>query len=60
VVNRPNRQLWIKVVDQELESFDRARTWDVVDKVERGKNVGNMWVVKVKGLADKCINKFKA
>jgi hypothetical protein len=29
------------VVDKELEPLDRAGTWDVVDKVEEGKEVGS-------------------
>jgi hypothetical protein len=47
-------------VDKELDSLDSARTWDVVDKVERGKEVGSKWVFKVKRLADGSIDKFKA
>jgi hypothetical protein len=60
VVNRPNGQLWTEAVDKELDSLDRAGTWDVVDKVEGGKEVGSKWVFKVKRLADRSINKFKA
>jgi hypothetical protein len=41
VVNRPNGQLWTEAVDKELDSLDRAGTWDVVDKVEGGKEVGS-------------------
>jgi hypothetical protein len=52
--------LWKEAVDKELDSLDRARTWDVVDKVERGKEVGSKWVFKVKRLTDKSIDKFKA
>jgi hypothetical protein len=47
-------------VDKELDSLDRAGTWDVVDKVEGGKEVGSKWVFKVKRLADGSIDKFKA
>jgi hypothetical protein len=59
-VNVPNGHVWKEVVDRELDSFDKAGTWDVVDKVEGGKEVGRRWVFKVKRLADGSINKFKA
>jgi hypothetical protein len=48
------------MVNRKLDSLDRAGTWDVVDKIEGGKEVGNKWVFKVKRLADESINKFKA
>jgi hypothetical protein len=35
----PNRHICTEVVDQELPRFDRARTWEVVDKVNRGKEI---------------------
>jgi hypothetical protein len=47
-------------VDKELDSLDSAGTWDVVDKVDGGKEVGSKWVFKVKRLADRSIDKFKA
>jgi hypothetical protein len=47
-------------VDKELDSLDRAGTWDVVDKVEGGKEVGSKWEFKVKRVVDRSINKFKA
>jgi hypothetical protein len=59
-VNGPNGKWWKEAVDKELDSLDRARTWDVVDKVEGGKEVGSKWVFKVKRLLDGSINKFKA
>jgi hypothetical protein len=40
-VNGPNEQLWKEAVDKELDSLDRARTWDMMDKVEGGKEVGS-------------------
>jgi hypothetical protein len=36
------------VVDKQLDSIDRAGTWDRVDKVKGGKEVGSRWVFKVK------------
>jgi hypothetical protein len=47
-------------VDKELDSLDKAGTWDVVDKVEGGKEVDSKWVFKVKRLADGSIDKFEA
>jgi hypothetical protein len=59
VVNGPKGQLGKEAVDKELDSLDRARTWDVVDKVEGEKEVGSKWIFKVKRLADRSIDKFK-
>jgi hypothetical protein len=47
-------------VDKKLDSLDKARTWDVVDKIEAGKEVGSKWVFKVIRLENRSINKFKA
>jgi hypothetical protein len=41
VVNRPKGQLWNKAVDKDLDRLDRAGTWGVVDKVDRGKELGS-------------------
>jgi hypothetical protein len=50
----------MEAVDKEMDSLDRARTWDMVDKVERRKEVGSKWVFKIKRLVDGSVNKFKA
>jgi hypothetical protein len=47
-------------VDKELDSLDRAGTWNMIDKIEGGKEVSSKWVFKVKRLADGSIDKFKA
>jgi hypothetical protein len=47
-------------VNKELNSLDRAGTWDVVEKVKGGKEVSSKWVFKVKRLADRSIDRFKA
>jgi hypothetical protein len=41
VVNGPNGYLWKEAVDNKLDSLDRARTYNMVDKVEEGKEVGS-------------------
>jgi hypothetical protein len=51
---------WKEAVDRELDSLDRAGTWNMVNKVERGKEVSSRWVFKMKRLADRSIDKFKA
>jgi hypothetical protein len=58
-VNESNRQLSKEAVDKKLHSLDRAGTWNIVDKVERGMEVGSKWVFMVKRLADGSIDKFK-
>jgi hypothetical protein len=48
-----------QAVDREIDSLDKATTWEVVDKVEEGKEDGSKWVFKVKRLAERSINNFK-
>jgi hypothetical protein len=57
-VNGPNGDLWKEAVEKELGSLDKARTWDVVDRVAGKKEVGSRWVFKVKRLADSSVDKF--
>jgi hypothetical protein len=59
-VNGPNGDLWKEAVEKKLGSLDKARTWDVVDRVAGKKEVGSRWVFKVKRLADGSVDKFKA
>jgi hypothetical protein len=60
VVNGPNGDLWKEAVEKELGCLDKARTWDVVDRVAGKKKLGSRWVFKVKRLADGSVDKFKA
>jgi hypothetical protein len=39
ILNVINRYLWKKVVDKDLKSLDRARTWEMINKVEGRKKV---------------------
>jgi hypothetical protein len=41
VVNGPNRYSWKEAVNKKLDSLDRARTWDMVNKIEGEKEVGS-------------------
>jgi hypothetical protein len=59
-VNGPNGNLWKEVVEKNLGSLDKARTWDVVDRVAGKKEVGSRWVFKVKRLVAGSVNKVKA
>jgi hypothetical protein len=59
-VNGLKGQVWKEAVDRELDSFDRDGTWDMVDNIEGGKEVGSKWIFKVKRLPDGNIDKFKA
>jgi hypothetical protein len=58
-VNGPNGDLWKEAVEKELGSLDKARTWDVVNRVTGKKEVGSRWVFKIKRLADGSVDKFK-
>jgi hypothetical protein len=41
IVNVTNRYLGKKVVNKDLESLDRARTWEMINKVEGEKKVSS-------------------
>jgi hypothetical protein len=58
-VNGPNGDVWKEAVEKELGSLDKARTWDVVDRVAGKKEVRSRWVFKIKRLADGSVDKFK-
>jgi hypothetical protein len=52
--------VWKEVVDKEFDMLDKARTCDVVDNVERGKEVVSKWILKMKRLTEMGLGKFKA
>ena len=51
---------WTNADRDEIDSINKNRTWDLVDKPSGVKIIGLKWVFKVKRNADGTINKFKA
>ena len=51
---------WRRACEDEIESIEKNRTWDLVDLPFGEKPIGLKWVFKLKLNADGSINKFKA
>ena len=49
-----------RACEDEIESIERNKTWDLVDLPYGAKPIGLKWVFKLKRNADGSINKFKA
>jgi Reverse transcriptase (RNA-dependent DNA polymerase) len=57
---RPDWPKWQHTIEHEIETLERAGTWDTVPCPE-GKNVvGSKWVFRLKRKADGAIDKYKA
>ena len=52
--------VWIKAMDEEIDSIERNNTWDLVDLPEGKNNIGVKWVYKIKLNADGEVEKYKA
>ena len=51
---------WTNACEDEIDSINKNRTWDLVDRPAGVKIIGLKWVFKIKKNADGSINKFKA
>jgi hypothetical protein len=52
--------VWIKAMDEEIDSIERNNTWDLVDLPEGKKSIGVKWVYKTKLNAEGEVEKYKA
>jgi hypothetical protein len=52
--------VWIKAMDEEIDSIERNKTWDVVDLPKGMNNIGVKWVYRTKLNADGEVEKYKA
>jgi hypothetical protein len=60
VRSRPDWPEWQQAMEREIETLERAHTWETVPRPE-GKNiVGSKWVFRLKRKADGSIDKYKA
>ena len=51
---------WIEAMDDEMDSLDKKKTWDLVH-LPKGQNlVGRKWVFKKKFCADGSVERYKA
>lgn len=57
---RPDRALWQKAMDDELQSLKENQTWTLVDLPRDKKPIQCKWVFKIKRDSDGKISKYKA
>lgn len=58
-LSSPQKELWKEACDNELESLERNRTWDLVELPHERKAIGCKWVLKVKCSSDGSIERYK-
>ncbi len=51
---------WMTAKKEEMESMRTNKVWELLDLPFRRKSIGNKWVLKIKRMADGCIDKYKA
>ena len=59
-MERHDRQLWLKAMENEIASLNTNDVWDLVELPKGRKVVGSKWVFKVKRDLDGNINRYKA
>ena len=55
-----NSKEWTRACEDEIESIEKNRTWELVELPLGAKAIGLKWVFKIKRNADGSINKLKA
>lgn len=53
-------KVWRDACDDEINSIEKNKTWDLVELPNGAKAIGLKWVFKIKRNSDGSINKFKA
>ena len=56
----PDALEWKKAIKSELNSLEKNRTWDIVDKPSKARAIFCKWVLKKKRTADGEISRYKA
>lgn len=60
MMRSPNKDLWLKAIDEELSSLVGMETWRLVPRPAKRKIIWSKWVFKVKRRPDGSILKLKA
>lgn len=59
-LSRPDAELWIKAMDEEMDSLKNNKTWDLMIPPKERKVIGCKWVYKIKRNTEGKIVKYKA
>ena len=55
-----HKDKWLEAINNELSSFEKTGTWEIVDAPDRQKAIRNRWVLTIKRNPDGSILKYKA
>ncbi|TYK12233.1 polyprotein [Cucumis melo var. makuwa] len=50
---------WIKLMQEEIESLHKNKTWDLITLPQRRKPIGNKWMYKIKGNNDGQVEQYR-
>jgi hypothetical protein len=59
-VDSEDGNLWKRAMEEEMESLDKNKAWDLVELSTRRNPIGNKWVFKKKLHAEGKVEKYKA
>lgn len=59
-LSRPDKELWRKAINAEIQSIMDNKTWCLVDPPKGIKPIGSKWILQKKFHPDGTINKYKA
>lgn len=59
-LSSPDADLWQEAIDNEIESLENNKTWNLVDLPPGCKTIGSKWILKRKIKPDGTVEKFKA
>lgn len=48
IKNSPDRDLWERAVEEELDCLNKNKTWTIVDKLINKNIISSKWVFKIK------------
>ncbi len=55
-----DKDKWMAVMQEEMDSMQKNKVWDLIDLPSSRQTIGNKWVFKSKTNSDDSIEKYKA
>ena len=59
-MQRPDKELWMEAIQNELDSLSNMRTWEITEIPKERKPIGTKWIFRVKRDEQNNIMKYKA
>ena len=54
------KELWVKAMNEEIESMKLNQVWDLADLSPKRRTIGNKWILHIKRKANETIGRYKA